>query len=136
MNRQHRRNGDEGHASVFLILLMPVVIIVFALVWEAGQMLAAKSELLATAHEAARAGTHQIDERRTLERGAPVMDPGRARRAAARYLHDTGATGTVQAREGQVAVVARTTYTPALLPIGPRVIEARATASALQPPPG
>ena len=46
---------DAGNASVFLILLVPIVMVVFALVWEAGQMLVAKSDLLSTAHAAARA---------------------------------------------------------------------------------
>lgn len=133
--RTIRRNQDDGHASVFLIMLIPVVVVVFALVWEAGQMLTAKSELLSVAHSAARAGTHELDTVATLDEGAPVLDTESARRAALDHLHSVGVGGRVTAEQDRVVVLARITYTPDLLPIGERLIEVEATATALQPPP-
>jgi Flp pilus assembly protein TadG len=133
--RRVRRSGDDGQASVFLIMLVPVVMVVFALVWEAGQMLVAKAELLAVAHSAARAGTHQLDTAATLDEGAPVLDDG-ARQAAVDHLGSAGADGRVVVEEGRVVVLARTTYTPVLLSVGEQAIEAEATAVALQPPAG
>ncbi|NYH51325.1 hypothetical protein HNR06_000914 [Nocardiopsis arvandica] len=137
-HRRHRvrRSGDGGQASVFLIMLVPVVMVVFALVWEAGQMLVAKAELLAVAHSAARAGTQQLDRAATLDEGAPVLDTDGARQAAVDHLGSVGADGRAVVEEGRVVVLARTTYTPVLLPIGEQAIEAEATASALQPPAG
>lgn len=136
--RNHRRRraggGDGGHASVFLIMLVPVLAVVFALVWEGGQMLAAKSELLHAAHSAARAGTQQIDTVTTLERGGtPTLDTAAAQQAAADHLASQGLTGRVLVEEERVTVLARTTYTPALLPLTATPIEAETTATALQP---
>jgi hypothetical protein len=121
---------------VFLIMLVPVVMAVFALVWEAGQMLVAKSELLAAAHSAARAGTHQLDTVATVDEGAPVLDARGAHRAAADHLRSVGMGGRVVVEQDRVVVLARTAYIPVLLPIGERTIEAEATATALRPPAG
>ncbi|GAB3734105.1 TadE/TadG family type IV pilus assembly protein [Nocardiopsis nanhaiensis] len=118
---------------MFLILLMPVFLVVFALVWEGGQMLAAKSELMTVAHSAARAGTHQLDQAATLAEGAAVVDTEAARRAAVGHLGSAGARGRATAEDDQVVVLAQVTYTPSLLPIGEREIEAEATATAHQP---
>lgn len=125
--------SDAGHASVFAVLLMPVVLMVFALVWEAGQMLVAKSEVMAAAHEAARAGAHQIDTVAARQTGEVVLDQTAAADAAQRYLHGTGATGGVRVDDDRVAVLARVEFTPVLLPMGTRVIEAEATAAAARP---
>ncbi|MDE3721449.1 pilus assembly protein TadG-related protein [Nocardiopsis sp. N85] len=127
------RSGDQGNASVFLIMLMPVVMAVFALVWEAGQMLLTKTELLTAAQEAARAGAHQIDQNQTLRRGTPVVAPHDARRAAVDHLQSPDTTVRVAVVDDRVIVLAHTTYTPVLLPIGVREIEAEATATALPP---
>lgn len=121
---------------MFLIMLIPAVMVVFALVWEAGQMLATKAELLAAAHSAARAATHQLDEAATLDQGAPALDTEAARRAAIDYLNSTGLGGHVLVERDRVVVLARTTYAPVLLPITETPIEAEATATALQPPAG
>ncbi|WP_160050066.1 pilus assembly protein TadG-related protein [Nocardiopsis sp. FR4] len=133
--RRRRRRGDAGQASVFLIMLVPVVMVVFALVWEAGQMLVAKAELLTVAHTAARAGAHQLDTAATVENGVPVLDREGATRVAVGHLRSAGSAGGAEVEGDQVVVLARTVYTPALLPIGPSGIEAEATATALQPPP-
>ncbi|CAL9330858.1 hypothetical protein SUDANB121_00078 [Nocardiopsis dassonvillei] len=127
------RSGDEGNASTFLLMLVPVVMVVFALVWEAGQMLLTKTELLTAAHEAARAGAQQVDEAETLRTGIPVLAPHDARRAAIDHLRSPDAAVQAEIDGDQVAVRVRTTYAPALLPIGVREIEAEATATALPP---
>ncbi|MFD6949833.1 hypothetical protein A6A08_21200 [Nocardiopsis sp. TSRI0078] len=121
---------------MLLIMLVPVITVVFALVWEGGQMLAAKSELLDIAHSAARSGTHQIDTAATLEQGIPVLDTAAAQQAAIDHLASQGLTGRVLVEEERVAVLARTTYTPSVLPITATPIEAEATATVLQPPAG
>ncbi|MEE2038927.1 pilus assembly protein TadG-related protein [Nocardiopsis sp. CT-R113] len=137
--RHHRRNrarrSDDGHASVFLIMLIPVIAVVFALVVEAGQALVAKSELLTVAHSAARVGAHQVDPAATLGEGAPVLDPDGARQAATDHLHEAGMSGQVSVVGERVVVLARTAYTPNLLPIGEQQIEVQASAAALQPSP-
>ncbi|WP_017613991.1 pilus assembly protein TadG-related protein [Nocardiopsis salina] len=124
---------DAGNASVFLILLIPVVTLVFALVWEAGQMLVAKSDLLEATHAAARAGAHQVDTSAVLAHGETVLAPQAAERAATEHLVRAGVSGRAEADGEQVVILARTTYTPALLPIGSQVIEAEANAVAVQP---
>ncbi|OLT26900.1 hypothetical protein BJF83_20090 [Nocardiopsis sp. CNR-923] len=119
---------------MFLILLVPVVMIVFALVWEAGQMLVAKAELLSVAHSAARAGAHQLDGAASLTGGSPVLDADRASQAVLDHLNSQGLGGQVVVEDHRVVVLARSTYTPDLLPIGAREIAAEAAAAALQPP--
>ncbi|MEV2279426.1 pilus assembly protein TadG-related protein [Nocardiopsis sp. NPDC049922] len=130
------RRGDQGQASVFLLMLVPVVMIVFALVWEAGQMLVAKAELLSVAHSAARAGAHQLDGAASLAGGSPVLDAAEASQAALDHLGSAGLGGQVVVEDNRVVVLAHTTHTPDLLPIGAREIEAEAAAAALQPPLG
>ncbi|MFL1375761.1 pilus assembly protein TadG-related protein [Nocardiopsis protaetiae] len=120
---------DEGHASVFLLLLVPVLMVVFALVWEAGHMLTVRTELMGAAREAARAATHRLDEGETLARNAPVLDESGAREAAVRQLRAVDAQGLVTVTQDGVTVLARTSYTPVLLPLGPREVEAEATAT-------
>ncbi|MGW5878984.1 pilus assembly protein TadG-related protein [Nocardiopsis terrae] len=132
-HRGGRSRADGGHASVFLILLMPLLGLVFALVWEGGQMLVAKAELMTLAHAAARAGTHQVDQITTLVEGTPVLDRQAAQGAAVEHLHSVGARGRAVAEADQVVVLAQMTYAPRLLPIGEREIEAQASATAHQP---
>ncbi|WP_184372135.1 pilus assembly protein TadG-related protein [Nocardiopsis metallicus] len=117
---------------MFLILLMPLLGVMFALVWEGGQMLVAKAELMTVAHSAARAGTHQVDQTATLDAGTPVLDEEHARRAAVEYLDSAGVRGGAVAEEGRVVVVARAVYSPVLLPIAESEIEAQASATAHQ----
>ncbi|MBR8741428.1 TadE/TadG family type IV pilus assembly protein [Nocardiopsis sp. MG754419] len=131
--RRCRFRADDGQASVFLILLMPLLGVVFALVWEGGQMLVAKAELMTLAHSAARAGAHQVDQEATLAGGAPVLDPPAAHDAALAHLHSAGTRGRAVIADGRVAVRAQTSYAPVLLPIAERDIEAEATAVAHQP---
>lgn len=96
-------------------------------------MLVAKVELMTVTHSAARAGTHQVDQAATLAEGVPVLDPQAAHRVAVEHLHSAGATGRAVVEDDQVVVLARLAYTPSLLPIGEREIEAEATATAHQP---
>lgn len=131
--RGARGQADDGHASVFLLMLMPLLGMVFALVWEGGQMLVAKAELMTTAHSAARAGTHQLDQVATVAEGVPVLDSHAARGAAVEHLSSAGARGRAVVEDGQVVVLAQATYTPALLPIRGREIAAEARATAYQP---
>lgn len=131
--RCRRSRADGGHASVFLILLMPLLGLVFALVWEGGQMLVAKAELMTVAHSAARAGTHQVDQTATLDVGAPVLDEEHARRAAMEYLDSAGVRGWAVVQEERVVVLAQAVYSPVLLPITETEIEAEASATAHQP---
>lgn len=131
--RTHHHWGDSGHASVFLIMLVPLIVVVFALVWEGGQMLVVKSELMTVAHSAARTGTHQVDQASTLAEGVPVLDPEAARRAAVEHLHSAGARGRATVEDDQVVVLVRVVYAPSLLPMGEREIESEATATARQP---
>ncbi|MGW8439157.1 TadE/TadG family type IV pilus assembly protein [Nocardiopsis sp. NPDC055879] len=128
-----RYRSDGGQASVFLIMLMPLLGVVFALLWEGGQMLVAKAELMTLAHSAARAGTHQVDQTTTLMEGAPVLDAQEAQGAALEHMDTVGVSGRVVVQEGQVVVLARAVYSPALLPIPESEIEAQASATAHQP---
>lgn len=131
--RRRRSRADGGQASVFLIMLMPLIGVVFALVWEGGQMLVAKAELMTLAHAAARAGTYQVDQMTTLAEGSPVLDRQAAQGAAVEHLHSVGARGRAVAEADQVVVLAQMTYAPRLLPIGEREIEVEASATAHQP---
>ena len=128
-----RYRSDGGQASVFLILLIPVFVVVFALVWEGGQMLVSKAELMTVARSAARAGTHQVDQTAMLDSGAPVLNEEHARRAAVEYLESAGVRGGAVVGEGQVVVLAQTGYSAVLLPIPESEIEAEASATVHQP---
>lgn len=118
---------------MFLVMLMPLLGVVFALVWEGGQMLVTKAELMTVAHSAARAGTHQVDQTATLDMGTPVLDEEHARRAAVEHLDSAGVRGWAVVQEGRVVVLAQAVYSPVLLSITESEIEAEASATAHQP---
>jgi Flp pilus assembly protein TadG len=88
------RADERGAAAAFVLLLTLVLLVGAGLVVDGGYALAERRRLTSQAEQAARVGAVALRET-SLRDGAPVpvVDPGRARAAAAGYLARVGATG-------------------------------------------
>ncbi len=87
--------GDEhGAVVVFVIGLAPALLLVAGLVFDGGQILAARREAYALADNAARAGAQAVDLD-ALRAGKPVIQPATAEAAARSYLERFGWEGAV-----------------------------------------
>ncbi|MDA0565172.1 pilus assembly protein TadG-related protein [Streptomonospora sp. S1-112] len=121
--------ADRGQATAFTVTLAAVLVLLFALVWEGGRAMAARSRALTLAQEAARAGAQHLDLAAYRAGEETALDAPAARQAATAFLREAGAGGTARIEGDQVTVTARIDHTFALLPLGTRSLSASATAS-------
>src|SRR5690348_17462140 len=103
-------DGDRGHVTAFVILLVLAALLVAGLVLDGGLALSAKAQALDTAQEAARAGAQQLDLTLYRTQGIAQLDPARAAAAAQAWLKSAGIDGQATATTTTVTVtVTRTT---------------------------
>lgn len=87
----HTRHADEGSVSVLVAVLVPCLMVVFALIVDGADRLRALAHADAVATEAARAALTAVDTR-----GATIiLDHTDAAHAAQAYLAATAHTGTI-----------------------------------------
>ncbi|MGZ2225619.1 TadE/TadG family type IV pilus assembly protein [Glutamicibacter nicotianae] len=104
---------ERGEAPVILVFgMIPVLLIVIGLFMENGALINAQERATLIAQSAARAGVN----------GGITADTSinaeLARRAAQKYLTQSGAEGSVAVQNGKVTVRAVIPYEPKFLPIG------------------
>lgn len=128
------RRGDRGQVTVYVLVTTAVIAACLGLVFDAGRMLLDKARASSAAHEAARAGAQQVDLDALAAGQGVHLDRGAALRAAYQHLADTGTGGEASVDGDTVTVTARRPYTSFILPIGQRVAEARASATAVTDP--
>jgi Flp pilus assembly protein TadG len=126
-----RCGDDQGIATVWMVVLVPVMLLAIGLVLDGG--IAARD--WNTAHNqaaaAARTGAQQINLDLYRRTSRIQLDPAAARRAATAYLAAAGLTGTVTATPGEVTVtVTHITRTQLLALIGVRTLTEHADATA------
>ena len=112
--------GEQGTATVLLLLLTPAVLALAGLVLDGGTALSARQRSADLAEQAARAGADRLDTSALRATGTGQLDPGAARTAACGYVHtvEPGATCTatiVLAATGQAVTVHVRTSTPTVL---------------------
>ena len=107
--RQQRRWGlwpvvgsraQAGSATIFLLVIIPVVVILLGLVYDGGEAYTAHTRALNLAEQAARTGAQELDLATVRASGPYRLNRPRAVSAAAAYLTATGLHG------GQVHIVA------------------------------
>lgn len=96
-----------GTITIFVSVFMIALLVVAGLVFDGGNMLAARREASNVAESAARAGAQALDESTARAGGGIRLDPGGALWRAEAYLAAAGYHGTV-AIEDQSVVVAVT----------------------------
>ncbi len=104
---------EGGEAPVIILFgMIPVLLIVIGLFMENGGLINAQERATLIAQSAARAGVN----------GGVTADTSindeLARRAAQKYLAESGAEGSVAVQNGKVTVRAVIPYEPKFLPIG------------------
>jgi hypothetical protein len=109
-----RWRSEEGSVTVFVVGLTMALMMVAGLVYDGGQILAARRQAHDLADNAARAGAQAVDLD-ALRSGAPVeLNPLGAQVAAEDYLALTGHTGEVRVTADTVEVTVTIT-TPMVL---------------------
>lgn len=91
-----RHTDDEGTIIVLVVGLAFTLLMVAGLVYDGGQMLAARREAFDVANNAARAAAQAVDLDQLRATGVVVLDPVAAEAAARDYLDRVGHTGTVR----------------------------------------
>jgi Flp pilus assembly protein TadG len=123
-----RFGDDRGAATVWMLLVIPVVLAAIGLVLDAGLAIRDWNIAHAQAAAAARTGAAQIDLA-AYRAGQPLrLDPTAARAAATQYLRASHLDGTVTVAANRVTVtVTRRTRTQLLGLIGIRALTETAT---------
>jgi hypothetical protein len=116
-DRGRDRGPDRGRVSVFVAAAMPAMLLFMGLMWDASGYLRALHRADNIAAEAARAAGQAIDLPLAVAGERIVVDPEAAAGAAAGYLADAGASGTVEvsADRRTVTVTVALTYHPVFL---------------------
>lgn len=128
--------ADRGSATGWALGTMLVGLLLTGLVFDGAAAMTAKASALHTAQQAARAGADQLDLATLRTTGQVQLDRAAAEAAAADWLEQVGAGGTVSATADQVTVTVTTTGSTVLLTvvgITTYQLSATATAEAIQP---
>lgn len=107
--------ADGGQVSAFVTVLAIAILALTGLTLDGGLALAAKVAATGQAQSAARAGAQMIDLARYRASGELLLDPDEAESAAAEFLADAGATGTVRVAGDTVTVEVTTTASTQVL---------------------
>ena len=132
MSNRRRRARDEGRVLVFTVVLTGAIGACLGLVVDGGRMLIDATRAGTLAHQAARAGAHQLDAAALAEDGHIRLDPAAARSRALEHLKTAGADGQVDVDGDTVTVTARVPYTTVILPLSGGAAEAQASAEAIE----
>lgn len=110
-----RWQRDEGSITVFMVGITAALMLMAGLVYDGGQVLAARRLAHDLAGNAARAGAQAVDVTALRSGATPVVDPLGAQAAAEDYLTMIGHEGEVSVSEDRVAVTVRLTKRMVLL---------------------
>lgn len=130
-----RVGDDRGSASGWAIGTMVVGLLLAALLFDGGAAMTVKADAWSIAQQAARRGADQLDLAVLRSTGEVLIDPAAAEDAAAEWLAQAGASGSVSATIEQVSVTVTVTGQTVLLSavgINSYDLSATATAEAIQ----
>ena len=112
-----QEDREQGSISLFLVVLVLALFVVFGLVVDGGARLDAQRRATDQAEQAARAAAQAVNPTSLRESDTVTLDPTAAHAAAARYLSSVGnvtLTG-VHVTATTVTVTVTTTATPVVL---------------------
>ncbi|WP_331738756.1 pilus assembly protein TadG-related protein [Embleya sp. NBC_00896] len=123
--------GDTGRITAFVAVLIAGLMLCAGLVLDGGLALAAKTDALDAAQEAARAGAQALDLAAARGLGPTAVDPAQGRQAALNSLAAAGYRGTATVAGARVTVnVTHKQRTQILTLAGVSEITVTATATA------
>ncbi|WP_331773243.1 hypothetical protein OG948_58615 (plasmid) [Embleya sp. NBC_00888] len=96
--------GDEGRITAFVAALIAGLLLCAGLVLDGGLALAAKTDALDAAQEAARSGAQALDLAAARGAGPATVDAAKARQAALDSLAGAGYQGTATVTGARVTV--------------------------------
>jgi Flp pilus assembly protein TadG len=126
-----RGEGDVGAATVWMVFGTTIVLAVAGLVYDGGNLIAAKRSAIDDAEETARAGAQAIDPASIRLGGPARLDPDAAVASAQQFLTTNGWTGTVSADTTTVTVTISRQQSPTFLHalgVGSKTVNGTATA--------
>lgn len=129
--RPMRPDRESGQITAFMVVISVALILVSGLALDGGQVFAARVRVLADAQEAARMGAQQLDLVAWRDRGVLLLEPAKARSAAAQFAGAAGGSASVHATTASVTVTLRRSQSLSLLGllgIGPLEVRAHAEA--------
>src|SRR5436190_5052329 len=103
-----RARTQRGSVSLLVVVLGAAILLLVALVYDAGELLNARQQAYAAAGEASRAGAQALAPR-LRDTSTPTLDPDGAAQAAAAYLTPLGYQAAVIVAGDTVTVTATTT---------------------------
>lgn len=124
------RRRERGSASLMVAVLAVALLMMAGLVSDGATKLRAARHATATAGEAARAATQQINPA-TIGGSPTLVNTATAAGAARTYLRQAGATGTVTITGNTITVTTTEHWQPAFLGavgVGPQTMTGHATA--------
>lgn len=129
-------NNQAGSFTPMVAVAAVAVFIAIGLSVDGGGRMAALEHADGVAAEAARAGGQELVLSDAIRGTADRIDPAAARTAALNYLHEAGATGTVDVDPAgdRITVIVTVTYDPIMLGLigaGPWTETGTATAQLL-----
>jgi len=123
--------GDAGRITAFVAVLIAGLMLCAGLVLDGGLALAAKTDALDAAQEAARTGAQALDLAAARGQGPTIVDPAQGRQAALNSLAAAGYQGTATVDGARVTVtVTHRQRTQILTLAGVSEITVTATATA------
>jgi Flp pilus assembly protein TadG len=128
-----RRAADGGSVTAFTAVIVLALLACTGLAVDGGDALAAKTQALGQAQDAARAGAQQLDLAALRDHGAIALQPAAAAQAARAYLAQRGAHGTAHATTHEVATSVTSTVPThflSLIGLGQLTVTATGTAHA------
>jgi len=129
--KESRRLAEAGSLTAFMAVLSLSLFALIGLVVDGGRAIAARSEALTEAQQAARTGAGQISVD-ALRSGQVELDPARAEFAADAYLASVGRSGTATV-VGQTVLVQVVMQEPTVMLgiVGIKQIKIQVSASAV-----
>lgn len=126
--------SDRGVVTGFVAIMATGLLFVTGLVYDGGQMINTYLEASDLAGNAARAGAQATSPAELYRSGTVRLDPDEAQERAAAFLVQAGhaGAGTVSVDGNRVTVTVTLEASARILPIGPRSLEASASATAVR----
>jgi len=97
-------SDEQGAVTVFVVVFMLALMLLAGLVFDGGNILAARQEAANAASSAARAGVQALDVAAARSSGGTPLDASAAIERADSYLAQTGYSGAASVRGDQVLV--------------------------------
>jgi Flp pilus assembly protein TadG len=129
-----RRSDDRGVVTAYVAIVATGLIFVAGMVYDGGQIINTYLEASDLAGNAARAGAQATSAAELYRSGTVRLEPADAEERASAFLARAGhpGSGSVTVDGDEVTVTVTLEQTSHILPLGPRSMEATASATAVR----